>query len=63
MTVSVVYEGPLSAPIAEGDTVARLVVESNGDTIREFPLVAAESVNRKGMFGRAMDALVGIIRG
>lgn len=63
MTVSIVYDGPLSAPIAEGDAVARLVVESNGDTIREFPLVAAESVERKGMFGRAMDALAGIIRG
>lgn len=63
MSVSIVYDGPVSAPIAEGDTVGRLVVETDSGVAREFPLVAAESVARKGMFGRAMDALAGLVRG
>lgn len=63
MSVSIVYDGPVSAPIAEGDPVGQLVVETESGVRREFPLVAAEGVARKGMFGRAMDALVGLLRG
>jgi len=63
MSVSIVYDGPVSAPIAEGDPIGHLVVETESGVAREFPLVAAESVARKGMFGRAMDALVGLLRG
>tara|TARA_R110002073_G_scaffold91740_5_gene215675 strand:+ start:3112 stop:4245 length:1134 start_codon:yes stop_codon:yes gene_type:complete len=63
MTVSIVYDGPLSAPIEEGTQVGRLVVETGDTVAREYPLVAAESVDRKGMMGRAMDALVSLLRG
>lgn len=63
MTVSVVYEGPVPAPVAEGETIAHLVVEAPGYDEQRFPLVAARDVPRKGMFGRAVDALVHLIRG
>ena len=63
MTVSVVYDGPLSAPISEGDVVAHLVVEAPGQETRRYDLHAANDVPRKGMFGRAIDALVHMIRG
>lgn len=63
MQVAIVYEGPLAAPVAEGDVVAHLVVEAPGYESRRYPLVAAEGVSRKGMFGRAADALVNLIRG
>lgn len=61
MTVSIVYT-PVRAPVAEGDEVARLVVEAPGYEPRSFLLVAAHDVGRKGIFGRAGDALVHLIR-
>jgi D-alanyl-D-alanine carboxypeptidase (penicillin-binding protein 5/6) len=61
MTASIVYAAPV-APVAEGDEVARLVVEAPGYEPRSFPLVAASDVEKKGMFGRATDALVHLIR-
>lgn len=61
MRVSIVYT-PVEAPVAAGDEVARLVVEAPGYEARSFPLVAAQSVARKGIFGRAGDALLHLIR-
>lgn len=62
MRVSVVYDGPLTAPIAAGDVVARLVVEAPGYEPREYPLAAGETVSRQGLFGRAWAAVVHMIR-
>lgn len=63
MTVTVNYEGPVPAPVAEGDPIATLRVEAPGMEPQEFPLVAAESVQRKGLMGRIGAALVHMIRG
>lgn len=63
MTVSVNYEGPVSAPIAEGDVIATLTVEAPGMEPQDFPLVAANDVPRKGLMGRIGAALVHMIRG
>lgn len=51
------------APVAEGDPIATLRVEAPGMEPQEFPLVAAESVQRKGLMGRIGAALVHMIRG
>jgi D-alanyl-D-alanine carboxypeptidase (penicillin-binding protein 5/6) len=63
MTVSVEYESPVPAPVAEGDRVATLVVEAPGYERREFPLLADETVPRKGLVGRIGAALAHMIRG
>lgn len=63
MTVSAVYTGPLEAPVAEGDVVGTLVVEAPGYDPVEVPLIAAESVERKGLMGRIGVALAEMIRG
>ncbi|WP_417476124.1 D-alanyl-D-alanine carboxypeptidase family protein [Maricaulis sp.] len=63
MTVSVVYDGPLMAPIAAGQEIGHLVVEAPGYEPQNFPLYAAEDVARKGMFGRIGAALAHMIRG
>lgn len=52
LKASIVYEGPLAAPIAKGDRVARLVVEGGGIR-QEFPLVAGAKVGRANPFSRA----------
>lgn len=63
MKVSIVYDGAIRAPIAEGDPVARLEVTAPGHKTRTYPLVAAETVPRKGMIGRAAEALFALISG
>lgn len=57
LTARVVYEGPLRAPIAEGDVVARLVIEGPNFQTQEFPLAAGRSVGRANWFARAFEGL------
>jgi D-alanyl-D-alanine carboxypeptidase (penicillin-binding protein 5/6) len=47
----IVYQGPLKAPIAQGQQVAELVVTAAGVEQR-MPLVAAEEVSEAGIFDR-----------
>ena len=52
ITMKIRYEGPLKAPIAKGQEVAQLVINT-GDTAPQIvPLVAAEDVGSAGFFGR-----------
>ena len=48
---TVVYEGPVSAPIAENQQIGYLRVETEGD-MREFPLFAGKAVKETGVFGK-----------
>jgi len=57
LTAHVVYDGPLSPPIREGDVVARLVVEGPGFERQEFPLAAGRRVGRANWFARAWEGL------
>ena len=63
MTVSVEYDSPVPAPVAEGDVIATLVVEAPGYERHEYPLVAAEGVARKGLMGRIGAAIAHMLRG
>lgn len=63
MKVSVVYDGPVPAPIAAGDRVADLVVSAPGLEDRVIPLKAAETVNRLGFVGRILSAVKHIVWG
>ncbi len=63
MSTALVYDGPVAAPIEAGDIIGELVVKQDGKTIASYPLQAAQSVKRKGFFGRAMAGLVGLIQG
>ncbi|MFT3967940.1 MAG: D-alanyl-D-alanine carboxypeptidase family protein [Sphingobium sp.] len=52
LKVSVVYDGPIKAPIAKGQQIAQLVVRTaDGDT-QAMPLVAGSAVEEAGFFGR-----------
>lgn len=57
MKVSVVYEGPIPAPITKGAQVASLKVEMADQETREFPLYAAHDVGRLGFIGRIGAAI------
>lgn len=53
------YEGPLKAPIAEGDRVAMLELEVEGMPTSQIPLVAAEEVAEAGTLDRFWNGIAG----
>ncbi len=52
------YDGPLTAPVAQGDQVARLIVEVAGSAPLTFPLVAGADVPRGGFGPRMRSAAI-----
>lgn len=57
----IVYQGPVRAPIAQGQHVADLVVETGEGPPQVTPLVAESSVGEAGFFRRAWLGLLGLI--
>jgi D-alanyl-D-alanine carboxypeptidase (penicillin-binding protein 5/6) len=57
----IVYQGPLQAPIAQGQHVADLVVETGEGPPQVTPLVAENAVGEAGFFRRAWRGLLGLI--
>jgi D-alanyl-D-alanine carboxypeptidase (penicillin-binding protein 5/6) len=60
MRAKVVYNGPLTAPIAKGQHVADLVITSPDLPEQRLPLVADAAVAKAGFFGRAWAGLTGM---
>src|SRR3546814_4082011 len=52
MSVKVVYDGPVKAPIKAGQHIANLVVATGDTEPQTMPLVAAEAVDEAGFFDR-----------
>lgn len=63
MTVKVVYDGPVKAPIAKGQHIADLVVTTPDTGAQVMPLVAEEAVSEAGFFGRVWAGLMSFFRG
>ncbi len=63
LSVTVSYDGPLVAPVQEGDVVGTLTVEAPDYEARTYDLVAAESVAEKGLMGRIGAAIAHMLRG
>ncbi|MBY0519916.1 MAG: D-alanyl-D-alanine carboxypeptidase [Sphingomonas sp.] len=53
LTLKVVYNGPIKAPIKAGQHIADLLVTSPGLPAQSLPLVAETDVAQAGFFGRA----------
>ena len=58
--VKMVYQGPLKAPIKQGQHVADLVVQTGDTPPQSMPLVAAEAVEEAGFFGRIWAGLTSL---
>ncbi len=61
-SLRVAYRGPVRAPIAEGQEIARLEILVEGRVIQIVPLVAAESVPKGSVLARAQDAMLELSR-
>ena len=53
----IVYNGPIKAPIAQGQHIADLVVQTGDMPPQTMPLVAEEAVGEAGFFGRIWAGL------
>ena len=60
VTVKVVYQGPVKAPIAAGQHIADLVVSTSDMPPQRMPLVAAAAVGEAGFFGRLWTGLTSL---
>jgi D-alanyl-D-alanine carboxypeptidase (penicillin-binding protein 5/6) len=63
MKVTVTFDGPLAAPIAAGQALAKLTITAPDEASLEVPLVAGADVGRLGLFGRLGAALKFILWG
>ena len=62
-TSEIIYEGPLRAPISEGDEIARLVVTVDGKKPIVAPLIAVNGSERLSFFGKAVAGLSALMEG
>lgn len=58
----VIYDGPLIAPLAKGQVVARLQLSRDGQIQRELPLVTVSAVASGGLMARARDGALELAR-
>jgi serine-type D-Ala-D-Ala carboxypeptidase (penicillin-binding protein 5/6) len=63
LKATVVYEGPIPAPVAMGQEIARLRLTAPEFTTLEIPLRAGAAVERLGLFGRLWAAVRQVIFG
>lgn len=63
MSVKVVYDGPIMAPIAKGQHIADLVVTTPDTVPQVMPLVAEDAVFEAGFFGRVWAGLMSFFGG
>lgn len=54
------YRGPIQAPIAKGQEVARLLVDAGDGQTQSLPLVAGEAVAEAGFFGRLWNGFLSL---
>ena len=57
--MSVAYDGPLRAPLVEGDSVAELRIEVDGMPPASVPLLASETVEEANPFERLINGFAG----
>ena len=62
VTLSIRYEGPVRAPIAEGERLATLHISSEGAPDAQIPLLAASAIEKAGPFQRIVNGVVSWFR-
>ena len=63
LTVSLEYNGPISAPIKKGDRIADIIVSKKNETIKKLPLYAAEDLKKVNFFKSLLTSLNYLIWG
>jgi len=61
VSLRLVYDGPLVAPIRKGDAVASLEIRIGSGAPQKVPLVAGADVAKAGPFRRLLNGLAGLV--
>ncbi len=59
VSLRIVYEGPVRAPIAAGERIAELEIAVEGMEASRIPLFAAEAVENAGPLARIVNGVIG----
>lgn len=62
INLAIEYEGPVRAPIAKGEEIAKLRISVEGEEDGFVPLVAASEVTRASFFRRILNGFAGLFR-
>lgn len=57
----ILYDGPLKAPLAQGQQVARLELRMAGQPVHTIPLVTSRAVRAAGPIDRIVNGLLGLL--
>ncbi|MDB9820741.1 D-alanyl-D-alanine carboxypeptidase [Candidatus Pelagibacter sp.] len=63
LKVTMIYNGPIQAPINKDDILGKLIVSYKNETIEEYNLFAFEDVKRLNMFSRLIKSINFLIWG
>jgi len=63
LKVSIIYDGPIQAPIKKDDILGRLKVSYKGELIKEYDLLAFEDVKKLNVFSRLLKSINFLIWG
>ncbi len=63
LSVTLEYEGPVSAPIKEGTEIANIVISKKDEVIKKLPLYAAEDLKKVNIFKSLFTSLNYLIWG
>ena len=63
LTVSLEYNGPISAPIKKGEKIANIIILKNKEEIKKLPLYAAEDLKKVNFFKSLLISLNYLIWG
>lgn len=63
MTVKLIYQSPIPAPIEAGQEVAVLSVQAPGTPPVDFPIIAGRSVPEAGVIGRMVQGVTALLSG
>ena len=58
VSAKIVYEGPLRAPVREGDKVAKLLLKNKAGSWNQVPLYAGADIEQTTPFWRGIDSLL-----
>ena len=63
LTVSIEYDGPISAPVDKGTEIANIIVSKKDEIIKKLPLYAAEDLKKVNIFKSILTSLNYLIWG
>ena len=63
LKVSIMYNGPVEAPIKKDDILGKLKISYKNEPVEEYDLLAFEDVKRLNIFSRVMKSINFLIWG